>query len=73
MGPCMCGYLYCFSCGPAQGNFQCEVCGKWSYDGGCDDEQKCIAETRRRNDMYADDIEWEREYTDEISKIIKEQ
>jgi hypothetical protein len=30
--PCMCGDLYCYSCGPAQGNFQCGHCGKWSLD-----------------------------------------
>ncbi len=29
---CMCGDLYCPSCGPAQGNSQCPVCGRWSYD-----------------------------------------
>lgn len=39
--PCMCGDPYCHSCGPAQGNERCPMCGKWSADGGCDDPEKC--------------------------------
>lgn len=38
---CMCGDLYCGSCGPAQGNHKCSGCGKWSMDGPCDDQKKC--------------------------------
>jgi len=38
---CMCGDLYCFSCGPAQGNMKCFICGKWEADGGCDDVAEC--------------------------------
>lgn len=38
---CMCGDLYCKSCGPAQGNSYCSVCGSWSMDGGCADPVKC--------------------------------
>lgn len=30
--PCMCGDLQCPSCGPAQGNFKCPVCGAWADD-----------------------------------------
>lgn len=41
---CMCGDLYCPSCGPAQGNIKCPVCGKWTEDGGCDDPVKCDEE-----------------------------
>ena len=33
IGPCMCGDLECWSCGPAQGNFHCPVCGKWATSG----------------------------------------
>lgn len=40
MGPCMCGDLCCSSCGPAQGNFKCGACGRWSSEG-CDDPKKC--------------------------------
>ena len=36
--PCMCGDTYCWSCGPAQGNYQCPRCGKWSFDS---DEDPC--------------------------------
>ena len=38
---CMCGDLYCGSCGPAQGNFKCSNCGVWSMDGGCADPEAC--------------------------------
>lgn len=44
---CMCGDYYCGSCGPAQGNYHCLVCGMWSADGGCEDRQKCREENER--------------------------
>lgn len=50
---CMCGDLYCISCGPAQGNHRCEECGRWSMDGGCIDESVCEA----KNKAYWDAIE----------------
>lgn len=31
-GPCLCGDLYCPSCGPAQGNYKCDECGTWQAD-----------------------------------------
>lgn len=37
----VCGDIYCPSCGPAQGNSKCQVCGKWESDGGCDDVEHC--------------------------------
>jgi hypothetical protein len=37
--PCLCGDLYCHSCGSAQGNFKCANCGAWSADGGCADPE----------------------------------
>jgi len=39
--PCMCGDLYCHSCGPAQGNSHCPHCGAWTADGGCLDPASC--------------------------------
>lgn len=48
---CLCGDLYCPSCGPAQGNEKCPYCGAWEYDRGCKDRLGCdgleagIAET----------------------------
>lgn len=33
--PCMCGDTHCPSCGPAQGNWRCPICGAWA-DDGCD-------------------------------------
>lgn len=38
---CMCGDLYCNSCGPAQGNHKCSICGAWSNEGGCKDPDLC--------------------------------
>ena len=39
-GPCMCGDTQCPSCGPAQGNSKCPVCGAWADDGcECTEEQ----------------------------------
>ncbi len=40
MSQCMCGDPCCPSCGPAQGNSQCPVCGAWA-DDGCEDPQRC--------------------------------
>lgn len=31
-GPCLCGDTCCPSCGPAQGNWRCELCGEWASD-----------------------------------------
>ena len=40
---CMCGDLYCPSCGPAQGNYQCS-CGSWTLDIEEDECHKsCVA------------------------------
>lgn len=30
---CMCGDTHCGSCGPAQGNWRCDLCGAWADDG----------------------------------------
>lgn len=38
---CMCGDICCPSCGPAQGNHHCPICGNWSSDGGCDSPDGC--------------------------------
>lgn len=32
-GPCLCGDLCCHSCGPAQGNWRCPICGEWASEG----------------------------------------
>lgn len=57
---CMCGDLCCRSCGPAQGSYRCDICGKWTAEGGCDDPEACklqYAELR-----YAELEEDAREY-----------
>ena len=30
---CMCGDTCCNSCGPAQGNWKCPICGDWASEG----------------------------------------
>jgi len=50
---CLCGDLYCSSCGPMQGNSKCPVCGAWEADGGCADTEKCQAESDRMDREYA--------------------
>ena len=37
----MCGDVYCYFCGPAQGNYKCPICKKWTYDGGCKNPKVC--------------------------------
>lgn len=59
MGPCMCGDICCPSCGPAQGNFRCLVCGAYTSDGGCENEQACAEEQERR-----DAAEQEQDFSD---------
>ena len=59
-GPCLCGDLYCGSCGPAQGNIKCFVCGVWSLDGGCKDPEAC-ADAEEKIMAEMDRAEEERE------------
>jgi hypothetical protein len=57
----MCGDTHCWSCGPAQGNSKCSVCGKWADDGGCDNPAECERIGKEQDDAYAKQIEEERE------------
>ena len=58
MGPCLCGDLRCRSCGPAQGNHRCYVCGKWDDEGGCTTPAECGAKMEQ---WARDEERWERE------------
>lgn len=76
--PCMCGDIYCFSCGPAQGNYKCEVCGRWS-DEGCEKPEECAKKSAEMDaafaafvDDYAAEIQWAKDHADEIAKALKE-
>jgi hypothetical protein len=67
--PCMCGDLYCRSCGPAQGNRYCGNCGEWADEfgepGSEHDNDRCAEAVRKadedeyefqkacENDLYA--------------------
>lgn len=62
MGPCMCGDLCCPSCGPAQGNSKCLVCGNWLSEG-CENPAECEAKLpaaieRERLAVEAEAKEW---------------
>lgn len=50
---CMCGDLYCGSCGPAQGNGRCYNCGAWAMDGGCADPAACA---KAEAELYEQEI-----------------
>ena len=52
--PCMCGDLYCYSCGPAQGAWQCDMCGAW--DDTCVDKERCLQEEDAYWDALAKDL-----------------
>lgn len=51
---CLCGDTYCWSCGPAQGNNCCEVCGSWSEDGGCVNPAECEAKAKEMDQLYTE-------------------
>ena len=74
-GPCLCGDPYCSSCGPAQGNYKCPVCGKWSMDGGCDNPSKCEEESRKIDEEryrdYLIDEMWHRIAIEQNCDIIQ--
>ena len=76
---CMCGDLYCKSCGPAQGNWQCSICGAWSAEGGCEKPQECAAQEQREAEAEAAYYEGlaaqeaeERAYWEEIARQEEE-
>ena len=81
IGPCMCGDVCCSSCGPAQGNFRCVVCGAWASEG-CQDPDRCererpaAEEAQRRMDLeycveMAVQLAWEAEHRDEIEEAVR--
>lgn len=72
--PCMCGDLYCRSCGPAQGNRYCPACNEWQDEfdqpDSRHDNEKCGAENRAADEAeYQWHLENQRLET-EIKKII---
>jgi hypothetical protein len=66
----MCGDPYCSSCGPAQGNYCCIACGRWSADGPCDDPADCLKKALAIETDMAVRWNWEEEHADEIRKIL---
>jgi hypothetical protein len=64
---CLCGDLFCPSCGPAQGNFKCCICGRWSEDGGCEDPEACEREARKGDDELATELQAEKFMVDALS------
>lgn len=53
---CLCGDPYCPSCGPAQGNYCCPICGRWGADGGCENPAACKAAAE---EMYREEAKAE--------------
>jgi len=47
--PCICGDTHCSTCGPLQGNFRCEICDRWTEDGGCENPSVCNAKREHNN------------------------
>lgn len=54
MGPCMCGDLQCPSCGPAQGNWKCPLCGTW-VDEGCVHMEEAERGEREWEELWRDE------------------
>lgn len=48
--PCMCGDIQCSSCGPAQGNYRCPVCGIWADEGCACTPEEIIAAFKLERD-----------------------
>ena len=77
--PCMCGDTHCWSCGPAQGNNHCEICGMWDDDGGCDFPAVCLEYSRIADEieaaMYKEmneyEEKWEKENSCKISDFVR--
>jgi hypothetical protein len=75
----MCGDTCCPSCGPAQGNSRCGICGEWAsegcihYDEETNDykpefkakaEEMAKREAEEMNQWYEEMHRWEREEED---------
>jgi len=65
---CMCGDTHCSSCGPAQGNWKCVLCGAWADDccehideetGSYKVEFKLQVESAIKAERQAEDAEYE--------------
>lgn len=71
---CMCGDCCCPSCGPAQGNTQCPLCGAWASEG-CEHigedgnpnpqyqkqfEERYEAERKAEEEFAKQELEWNR-------------
>ena len=58
---CLCGDICCNSCGPAQGNWKCPICGEWASeccehigeDGNILPEFQAEAEEKARQEAEA--------------------
>lgn len=53
--PCMCGDYCCPSCGPAQGNWHCPICGKWASEG-CEHINHITGRLKKQYEKQAEEI-----------------
>lgn len=56
--PCMCGDICCPSCGPAQGNSRCILCGAWASEEECVCTPEQLAKAAE-NDRLATEAEYQ--------------
>ena len=83
---CMCGDTHCSSCGPAQGNWKCPICGSWA-DDGCEhfDEESGLLkpefneeanriwlEENQADDAYIQSLSDEETFTGDAEREAKE-
>lgn len=67
---CMCGDTHCSSCGPAQGNWKCPICGSWA-DDGCKHVDEDTGEIKKEfeaeaNRLWKQEAEAEDEYYQQL-------
>jgi len=76
--PCMCGDYCCASCGPAQGNWKCPICGEWASEAcihiGDDGSDTLPTEVKPEFKAEADAaFERERQAAEQMAKDYEEQ
>jgi uncharacterized Zn finger protein (UPF0148 family) len=69
---CMCGDTHCPSCGPAQGNWKCPICGQWA-DDCCEHISEETGELKPEFQAQADEAaRVENEMWDQYAKELEE-
>jgi hypothetical protein len=74
-GPCLCGDIQCPSCGPAQGNWKCCLCGSWA-DEECIHINPRTGRYKKRymkavNEHYKAEAEYEKKYAEDLARDLE--